>query len=617
VLQSNQIDLEANEAYQTYFKSYPNHHISHYLLEKYSMALDTNAPAPAYRLPSNDPDLFVPTANPSLERRALLLKEVVDEYDEGYFKVEEGVLCLAVIHFHHKRGTEVEYRYPQSKAVEELEALMVHHAMPDSSHNKMEDYNFFKFEASVKGKQRMLFGVSYFKQIKVTEEMKAGNAEITRSYMQKALAVVSTLPLFGYLKLRLASTIKLFFADFHNYGLIDAAYRDLNKNVSESWPLLEINQLYIGSDLKVIIHLFGVQEFYEIWKAVLYQKRVIIFAHSSSSASSFIVSLLTLFPGLSTFGLFSKPISKYMQSLREYALPLRTFSSDNFMAMSFHIQDFHLLARFQKSTKGSFLLGTTNRLLKEANDYGIEMIINLENCTIEKRKPRVPWEPLSKMEKLFIAKIEDIIKMEKSLGYEGSEDMIRNKFHSFLKLQLSSIMRASQKLREWMKKCREYEQNSKRRSRSKDSKKERDNNYEHLEDEGEEEAPARKASEDFPPLIPNEVSNIPFPGLLLTRSFPYFLQFHNEKIPDILDGKILPCLIIENYEYVLKLGEEFVLYNWYENKLLFGRGSPRDCEGKEIKFTSENREDLVAKHLYIGHVENYKYCKNGFYLDRN
>lgn len=162
----------------------------------------------------------------------------------------------------------------------------------------------------------MLFGVSYFKQIKVTEEMKANNHEITRSYMQKALAVISTLPLFGYLKMRLGSTIKVFFSDFNNYELINAAYQDLNKNLSESWAKMEMNQLYIGSDLKVIINLFGVQEFYEIWKAILYQKRVVIFAHSSSSASSFIISLLTLFPGLSTFGIFSKPISKYMQSLR-------------------------------------------------------------------------------------------------------------------------------------------------------------------------------------------------------------------------------------------------------------------------------------------------------------
>lgn len=71
----------------------------------------------------------------------------------------------------------------------------------------------------------MLFGVSYFKQIKVTEEMKQNNSEITRSYLQKAIAVLSTLPLFGYLKLRLAPTTKAFFQDFNNHSLIDAAYR--------------------------------------------------------------------------------------------------------------------------------------------------------------------------------------------------------------------------------------------------------------------------------------------------------------------------------------------------------------------------------------------------------
>ena len=71
--------------------------------------------------------------------------------------------------------------------------------------------------------------------------------------------MVSTLPLFGYLKLRLASTTKVFFQDFNNYELIDSAYKDFSKNLSESWPKLEMNQLYIGSDLKVIINLFGVQ----------------------------------------------------------------------------------------------------------------------------------------------------------------------------------------------------------------------------------------------------------------------------------------------------------------------------------------------------------------------
>ena len=86
---------------------------------------------------------------------------------------------------------------------------------------------------------------------------------------------------------------------------------------------------------------------------------------------------MSLFPGLSTFGIYSKPIAKYMQSLREYALPLKLFTSDYFLSMSFHIQDFGLLAKFIKKEEGNFLLGTTNRLLKESNDYGVELLVNL------------------------------------------------------------------------------------------------------------------------------------------------------------------------------------------------------------------------------------------------
>lgn len=94
------------------------------------------------------------------------------------------------------------------------------------------------------------------------------------------------------------------------------AYKDMNNHLTETWPQMGIQDLYIGSDLKKIIKLFDTTDFYEIWKAVLYQKRIVIFAHSPSSASSFINSLVSLFPGLNTFGIFSKPISKYMQGLR-------------------------------------------------------------------------------------------------------------------------------------------------------------------------------------------------------------------------------------------------------------------------------------------------------------
>ena len=47
--------------------------------------------------------------------------------------------------------------------------------MPDSSHNKMEDCCFFNMIMKVGEEEKMVYGVSYFKQIKITEEMKKNN----------------------------------------------------------------------------------------------------------------------------------------------------------------------------------------------------------------------------------------------------------------------------------------------------------------------------------------------------------------------------------------------------------------------------------------------------------
>lgn len=120
----------------------------------------------------------------------------------------------------------------------------------------------------------------------------------------------------------------------------------------------------MGCNLYKIVTSFGITNLYEIWKALAYQKRVVVFAQTSSDASSFILGLLSLFPGMSAFGVCSRPISRYLQGLREYSLPLRLFSSQNFLSISFHVQDFWQLAKFSKNDQGSFLLGTTNRLLK-------------------------------------------------------------------------------------------------------------------------------------------------------------------------------------------------------------------------------------------------------------
>ena len=80
----------------------------------------------------------------------------------------------------------------------------------------------------------------------------------------------------------------------------------------ETWPTMQLLDLYLGCDLKKMLNKLGPANIYDLWKALLYQKRIVVFAQTSSDASSFILSLLSLFPGLSAFGLCSKPISRYL-----------------------------------------------------------------------------------------------------------------------------------------------------------------------------------------------------------------------------------------------------------------------------------------------------------------
>ena len=86
-----------------------------------------------------------------------------------------------------------------------------------------DDYVFFSVNVknkeaanSSKNKEKILYGVSCFRQIHVTEEMKKRDPDLTRNYLQKAVCVLSELPLFGSIMSKLEPTTRAFFnqADF-------------------------------------------------------------------------------------------------------------------------------------------------------------------------------------------------------------------------------------------------------------------------------------------------------------------------------------------------------------------------------------------------------------------
>lgn len=73
VLQREEIDIEDAQAYENYFKSYPNHHLSHFLLDKYNMMIEAEAEASQY-IPPAGPESHIPPFDDKLEHKALLLR---------------------------------------------------------------------------------------------------------------------------------------------------------------------------------------------------------------------------------------------------------------------------------------------------------------------------------------------------------------------------------------------------------------------------------------------------------------------------------------------------------------------------------------------------------------
>ena len=62
---------------------------------------------------------------------------------------------------------------------------------------------------------------------------------------------------------------------------------------------------------------------------------------------------------------------------------------------------------------------------------------------------------------------------------------------------------------------------------------------------------------------------------------------------------------------------QFIIYNWLDQKLSFGKGKLNSFDGKVIKFINLPGKPNIAKEIYIGLIENNKFEKNGFYLDKN
>ena len=103
---------------------------------------------------------------------------------------DSTILHVAVVGFHHKRGTILEYSYPPLMAGESHNSSVLPPAwvclpalaLPDGAHHHDRDSSVFLLPA--KDSNRALFAVSCYRQIE-TKKLKVKDEDVTRDTVQK------------------------------------------------------------------------------------------------------------------------------------------------------------------------------------------------------------------------------------------------------------------------------------------------------------------------------------------------------------------------------------------------------------------------------------------------
>ncbi|CAB3372827.1 Hypothetical predicted protein [Cloeon dipterum] len=240
------------------------------------------------------------------------------------------ILHVIVIGFHHKKGCQVEFSYPPlvpGTAFDSNECPPGWHylptlALPDGSHNYEDDTVYFHLP-SLKNSRETIFGVSCFRQIPV-EKLKNRTPDITRGTVQKSVCVLSRLPLFGHIQVKMALITHAYFdeGDFSKVSLLEDTYKNLNSCLSED--LLVSIQVFEGLSLREFILQFK-HKAVLLFKLLLLEKRVIFFKSPVQQLCATILSILSLHPGMIEKGLKESACVKTSRPMS----PLPNFTNDS------------------------------------------------------------------------------------------------------------------------------------------------------------------------------------------------------------------------------------------------------------------------------------------------
>ncbi|KAI4734151.1 hypothetical protein E4T50_15309 [Aureobasidium sp. EXF-12298] len=352
---------------------------------------------------------------------------------------------VAVVDFHHQRGPEVErwvgVEEGYDPAIDNDWHLLPFLALSDGAHAATEDFSYFTLVLK-STPERSLFGISCTCQLD-SRELLNRPADVTRSTVQKAVVVITENPqTFTAIREKLSVRFQ--------------------ESLTKGFGIQEDDRdLYFGLSMRELIHQFKWQTLV-LFKCLLLQPKMLFFGSHCEKMCLVQFSLISLVPTLMRHlrdcadprmdyyaTHVEKPTSlktSERASLLAYmGVPLQIFGKGSLFGPYTPLQQLDTLA--DQDTK-SYVVGSTNQLLLQQKDRYADILVNLDDNTINIHSPSLRNAlALSTADRRWIDFLtqsvhdtwdENIPSRPKDMGYAGSEEFIRLQFEEYLLSLLSA-----------------------------------------------------------------------------------------------------------------------------------------------------------------------------------
>ena len=379
-------------------------------------------------------------------------------YYDPFPSLQSPILLIALISFHHKKGSILEYSFPPKelihkspnisylienkntsieKFVEDLFQKLTYICLPDGIHCTKSDTQFF----IIQDYNYPLYGISCYEQIKSERD---DTIENTRHFIQKSLCILSIIPLYSPLYAKLSVTLEAFFnqTSLKDKNIIKDLYQNFFLDGETNFRLDEMNFVFATRKLMC----FSKEKIFLIIKMILLEKKILIFSNISGNVCSFLYNLLAIIPGQILFNLKNgNDIKNYLKHLKFYGLPLKIFH-DNYKI--YPLISLYEIDQIELEKDVNYIMGTTNQLIwnESFENKKVDLMINIDKMEIipfYKKNNKEIFE-CTKEEKDMFNIIENKLK-DNNVNYNNTnwlnsneiddeiDDFIRNEFTKYFK----------------------------------------------------------------------------------------------------------------------------------------------------------------------------------------